>query len=379
MLAGMARVTWAAAAIVTVLAPWYGQPAPLRFSAWVAVLAATLAVSVPRLARVPLGVVTAVASLCASGWAWQTLGRSFLDAAADSDKVLFWTTIEVAGLAALGARLARADRRSDRLGGWLLLLPGAAVAVRLLPDAPAVQQLFLAALGTAAVASGNLLGLQLRGLDQARVTAVEQARARQGRALAADLHDYVAHDIAGIAVLAQSIRIVSANDAAESIEHIERAAARALRQLDHSIQLLRDDAAPTRQQYGLADVPGLVAGYPVPAVLVATVDDTDDIPVAVQATAHRVIAESLTNVARHAPHARPVRVSVTRHDGHLDVVIINKLSTGAGPTGAAAGSGLENLGIRVAALGGNLRAGAERGQWRVVARLPIDGADVRAP
>jgi signal transduction histidine kinase len=374
MLRGMARVEWVAAGVVTVLAPWYGEPAALRFSAWTAVLAATLAFGFARLARLPLAIVSATVSVGGSVWAWRSLAYGFLDAGADSDKVLLWTTVEVGGLTALGLALARTAAWSARLSAWLLLLPGAAVGIRLLPHGTATEQLFLGLLGAAAVLSAILLGLYLGGLDQARMAAIAQARADQRRSLASDLHDYVAHDIAGIAVAAQAVRIVGPADGTmASMEQIERAATRALQRLDRSIRLLRDDPDRTAPQYGLADMPELVAACPFPVELTVTVEAPHDIPAAVQATAYRVISEALTNVARHAQHGCHVRVSATRRRGELEVVVSNDLPRGTTRTrGASSGTGLANLRAQVEALDGTMCIGADPGSWQVRATLPID-------
>ncbi|MGC4746925.1 sensor histidine kinase [Micromonospora sp. DT201] len=369
----MRRLAWVAAGVVTLLAPWYGQPAALRLTAWISVLATTLAISSPRLARVPLGAAAAVVSVAGSLWAWRFLGYDFVDEGNDSSKVLLWTTIEVGALTALGVALTRNAGRPGRLVGGLLLVPGAAVGFRLLPEAAHGEQLFLSALGAVTVFAGALLGHYLRGLDELRVALVEQARAEQRRRVAADLHDYVAHDIAGIAVVAQSARIVGASDPGALIEQVEQTAARALRRLDRSIRLMRDDDERTAPQYGLADVPDLVDAHPLPTELTVAVAERDDISAALQATAYRVISEALTNVARHARPTAPVRVSAIQRDGQLDIVVANDLPTRATPPRATgSGAGLASLRARVEALDGTMRAGVEDGSWQVHVTLPID-------
>ncbi|MBM0276221.1 sensor histidine kinase [Micromonospora tarensis] len=361
-----------AAGIVTVLAPWYGEPAALRLTAWVTVVAATLAISSPRLARMPLAVTAAVVSVAGSLWAWRFLGYDFVDAGNESSKVLLWTTVEVGALTALGVALARGAGRAGRLGGGLLLIPGGAVGFRLLPDAAIGEQLFLSALGAVTVLAGALLGHYLGRLDELRVSAVAQARSEQRRMVAADLHDYVAHDIAGIVVMAQSARIVVGSDPAAVIEQVEQAAARALRRLDHSIRLMRDDGERTARQYGLAEVADLVDVHPLPVELTVAVASRDELPAAIQATTYRVISEALTNVARHARRSAAVRVSVTQRDERLDIVVANDLPVPATPPGAmGSGAGLASLRSRVEALDGTMRAGVQDGSWRVHVTLPI--------
>ena len=70
----------------------------------------------------------------------------------------------------------------------------------------------------------------------------------------------------------------------------------------------------------------------------------------VEVAAYYVVAEALTNTARHA-HAAGVKVSVKAADGHLDLMIQDDGAGGADP---ANGSGLTGLVDRVEAVGGHL-------------------------
>jgi signal transduction histidine kinase len=363
MLASMGRLRWVPAAVVCLLATWYGAPVQLRISAAVVVLAWTVPIR-PKL----LGLIAAFVSLLASVWAWQTLDHTFLDPQADAGKVLFWATIEGAGLAALGARLAYAGHRRH---GLLLLLPAAAMSLRLLPGAPAPQQLFLAGLAATAVGTAVLLGVYLNTRARAEAAAVEQARAEQRHLLAADLHDYVAHDVAAISVLAQSMRLANEPDVPPAMALIEQAAARALRRLDRSVALLRTDPGPARPLHRVADIAELVADYPLPVTFTSS-GDVASVPAAVQETAHRVVTEALTNIGRHAPYASVVDVSLIRDELQLHVVVINDLPAQPGTDrGAPAGTGLAALTERVRSLGGDLRAGADGPRWTVAASLPL--------
>ena len=90
-------------------------------------------------------------------------------------------------------------------------------------------------------------------------------------------------------------------------------------------------------------------------------------PAAVETTAYFVIAEALTNVARHAG-ATSARISA-RHDGEtLRIAIEDNGAGGADPRG---GTGLQGLDDRVGAIGGTFRVeAAEGGGTRVSADLP---------
>ena len=87
------------------------------------------------------------------------------------------------------------------------------------------------------------------------------------------------------------------------------------------------------------------------------VDVQGRLPDRVEVAAYYVVAEALTNTARHA-HAGEVKVSVKAADGHLDLMISDDGAGGADP---ANGSGLIGLVDRVEAVGGHLSVSSPAG------------------
>jgi signal transduction histidine kinase len=88
----------------------------------------------------------------------------------------------------------------------------------------------------------------------------------------------------------------------------------------------------------------------------------------VEVAAYYVVAEALTNAAKHA-HATVARVGVRVADGRL------RLSVGDDGVGAdpARGSGLVGLGDRVQALGGTTAVHSPAGQGtRLLVDLPVE-------
>ena len=92
------------------------------------------------------------------------------------------------------------------------------------------------------------------------------------------------------------------------------------------------------------------------------------LPEPVEAAAYYLIAEAITNVAKHA-HASHVAVSVRRDDGSASVEVTDDGIGGADPV---AGSGLHGLADRVEALHGHLRVDSPPGRGtRLEARIPV--------
>jgi signal transduction histidine kinase len=88
---------------------------------------------------------------------------------------------------------------------------------------------------------------------------------------------------------------------------------------------------------------------------------------AIEAAAYFAVSEALTNVAKYA-QASEASVTVEAHDGYLDVSVDDDGVGGADP---AAGSGLQGLRDRLAALNGTLEIESDPGAGtKLHARLP---------
>ena len=93
------------------------------------------------------------------------------------------------------------------------------------------------------------------------------------------------------------------------------------------------------------------------------------LPAAVEATAYFVVAEALTNVAKHA-RAERAEVTARVEDGTLRVQVRDDGVGGARPDG----SGLVGLADRLAALDGQLRVESPAdGGTVVAATIPLPG------
>ena len=255
-------------------------------------------------------------------------------------------------------------------------------------------------------------GLYLRSLDERRITAVAAARQAWRLTLAEDLHDYVVHDIHEMLLQAQAGQVLlgrvpdagAGADIRDVLQRIEGTALRTLQTVDRTIHLLHDDRGPAESDSDTAqqsphptvrDLPELIDRFAAAGPVAADLDlardlELDLVPVTgasplapdVSTTVYRIVAEALTNVRRHAPGARSVRVTVARIPGDsIRVEVTDDAPHAAGggsqrggsePGGAERGGfGLAGLAARVDALGGRLTAGpAEPTGWQVTAVLP---------
>lgn len=130
--------------------------------------------------------------------------------------------------------------------------------------------------------------------------------------------------------------------------------------------LARGIAPPVLADRGLAAaVEALGTRAPIPVTVDAEISRRPA-PV-VESAAYFVVAESLTNVAKHAPGAAAA-VRLRLEDDALDVVVADD---GPGGADVGAGTGLDGLRRRVAALDGEMRiVSPADGGTRIEVRLP---------
>ncbi|MDO0910086.1 histidine kinase [Streptomyces sp. DT2A-34] len=260
--------------------------------------------------------------------------------------------------------------------GALLLLP-----VRYLGPLDAGALGFMVA-GLVLVGLFAGLAVYLRTMDYRRTLAVSETRRGERVAIAADLHDFVAHHVTGILVQTQMARMMAQTQPQELdpvLAGIERAATEALASMRRTVGVLRDsgDEATDRRPVGdLAAIAELTDGFASPVQQVTLRRDpavSDDLPHEVQAAAFRVVQEALTNIRRHAADAMHVEVRLRDYAGRLEVSVADDGRGGTQLPAAAHGGGFGLVGLkeRVTALGGELHAGPRGGVgWEVRAVLP---------
>ena len=201
------------------------------------------------------------------------------------------------------------------------------------------------------------LRLRVETLRESR-SAMLQVEASELRRIERDLHDGAQQRLVMLAIdlSLASDRIESDPAGAKALIHDAREQARqALAELR---DLVRGSAPAILIDRGLVAALGSVAGRcPVPTVVESTLIPGERQPHAVERAAYFVVAEALTNVAKHASASRcEIRC---RREG--DRLIVEVWDDGKGGATATPGGGLAGLRDRVEALDGLLRIDSPAG------------------
>ena len=206
--------------------------------------------------------------------------------------------------------------------------------------------------------------------------------------IARELHDVVAHRMSMVVVMSQTAKYrLAAGNPPETVgpatdaefAAIADAARQSLDEVRQLLGVLRPvdggGEASLRPVHGVADLPALVESVRAAGVSVDFTDGTADWggPGAAGAAVYRIVQESLTNAARHAPGS-PVEVSLRNTaDGLVIVSIVNgpaAESVEADADARPGGHGIAGMRERAAAVGGDLVAEPTAdGGFAVTARI----------
>jgi signal transduction histidine kinase len=235
--------------------------------------------------------------------------------------------------------------------------------------------------GATVWAGASGVGVWLRYLDHRRESTLESVRREERLELARELHDVVAHHVTGMVVQAQAARFAGQDPpgpADAALASIESAGADTLAAIRRLVGLLRDPDDTGGAGHASEPIDQLVErfGRHGPAVDLRLPADLAPTawPPEIVSTVYRIVQEALTNVARHAPGARSVAVTVTQDPQQVTVEVTDDAPPVATrPARVPGGYGLIGMRERVEALGGRLHAGplASTG-WAVRASLPVN-------
>ncbi len=245
---------------------------------------------------------------------------------------------------------------------WLLgliLLAAAPPVTRALATADVAVARYLIGPGSHAD-----MTVRIGQLERSRAQAVGSAEAERRR-IERDLHDGAQQRLVSLAMNLGRARARFADDPDGARAIIDQAHDEAKQALTELRNLVRGVHPPVLSDRGLdAAISGLAALSPVPVTVHASLHTRPS--ASAEAIAYFVVAEALTNVAKHARATR-ADVAVSRHGDVLRVVIRDDGIGGADP----GGQGLAGLADRLAGVDGRLSVRSPAGGPTVIeAELP---------
>jgi signal transduction histidine kinase len=212
--------------------------------------------------------------------------------------------------------------------------------------------------------------LRLREVRASRARVLEAAD-RERRRLVRDLHDGAQQRLVHTVITLKLARrrLGDGNEPARAL--VDEALDQAQQATDELRELAHGILPAVLARGGLrAGVDSLVSRMPVP---VSTDVPAVRFPAAAEATAYFLVAEALTNVAKHS-QARQASVAIAVRDGGIAVEVRDDGVGGA----VLGGSGLIGMEDRLAALEGKLTVDSPPGGGTVItASIPLTGSAVR--
>jgi signal transduction histidine kinase len=192
------------------------------------------------------------------------------------------------------------------------------------------------------------LAARIGELESSRAQVIDAAEAERRR-IERDLHDGAQQRLVSLAMELGRAKAKFGSDPDAAAAIVGMAHEQAKEALAELRNLVRGVHPPVLTDRGLDPaLSGLAALSPVPVTVRA--DLQDRLPAPVEAIAYFVVAEALTNIAKHAG-ASHADVTVSQHGGQLTVEVTDDGIGGADP----AGEGLSGLAARVAGVDGHMR------------------------
>ncbi|MFF1278500.1 sensor histidine kinase [Streptomyces marokkonensis] len=231
--------------------------------------------------------------------------------------------------------------------GWIAIILGLGPALARLQARPALRLL---------VAGPDTdLSLRVAELTATRAAALD-AHAVELRRIERSLHDGTQNRLVTVTVLLGAARRMVARDPSGAEEVLERAQSAAEQALAELRAVARGILPPVLADRGLTGaLSGLAANCAVPCR--TDVDLPERCAASVEATAYFVVAEALTNIAKHSGATRAT-VTARGRGGRL---LLRVEDDGGGGADEAGGSGLAGIRRRIAAHDGVLRLTSPHG------------------
>lgn len=343
-----------------------------------------------RYPRAVLGVTTACGmAIAASGFELSVISAgAALVAVYSLGRWVDARTAKVAGpVAAVALVISTCFRHSDAIltGARISLVAGLLVAGLLVAGLLVAGLLVAGALAEATRNRADYLAALHARAELAERTREDEARQRVGEErvrIARELHDIVAHHMALAHAQASTAAYLlqsKPEQAQEMLDQLADTTAAALRELEATVGLLREDDsdAPLEPTPGLDQLPELLASFERAGLATTLIVSGASRPLSpgTDLTAYRIIQEALTNVTKHAGTANAtVRLVYSRLLLTICVVDDGKAEPVRGEEDSEiAGYGLIGMNERAASVGGHLRAGHRPdGGFEVTTELPLE-------
>ena len=216
-------------------------------------------------------------------------------------------------------------------------------------------------------------------LETAREELARQAVAEERARIARELYDVVTHAMSVITVQAGvGAHLIDERPerAAESLRIIEGTGREALGELRRMLNVLRFDAesTATKPQPGVSQLGELIelSGKAGIRATVAIEGPESRLPASLDLSIYRVVQESLTNAAKHAPGSR-AGVTIRYRGAAVEVEVITvggTFITGGGKR--TDGLGLRGMADRAQLFSGAFEAGPTGDGFRVWASVPLE-------
>jgi signal transduction histidine kinase len=216
-------------------------------------------------------------------------------------------------------------------------------------------------------------------LEREQRIIAQQTRLQERARIAQDMHDSLGHELSLIALRAGALEMAPNLDEAHRavFSELRSAVSAATERLAEIIGVLSDESDPAAVAPAHDDIDNLVeraraSGMEIELLIKG---EGHRPPVMVERATYRVLQESLTNAAKHAPGAA-VTVVIAHSATETVVTVTNDRPTGGPlPPKGHGQRGLIGLKERARLLGGTLDAGPCDGMYQVMARLPHGGME----
>ena len=204
-----------------------------------------------------------------------------------------------------------------------------------------------------------------------REAEAEAAALKERGRIARDLHDVLAHTLAGLSVQLQGTRAIAAKEQVSPavLEPLAKAALLAQTGLSEARAAVGALRAPIG--LGIAEIPALVERHPGPTTL-EVIGAPGEVTHAAGHAVYRAVQEALTNAARYAPGAQVAVELIWKPDALTAQV----RDTGPAPNRTVVaeqgtGLGLAGMQERVTSVGGTVQVGpGPSGGWCVEVTVP---------